>query len=146
MSPLLTSPTAWAASIMAVVAAIATGCSTVSSRIAENQAYFNSLPASDRNLIQKGRIKAGLDEKAVYIALGKPSRITRKFEGKTPFKIWVYTRTRPAQIPNWSYTHLQDKDGNVRTIRTCAPLTVWDEETSLKVTFKDGKVVAVEEF
>jgi len=121
-------------------------CSTVSSRIKDNQTYFNSLSPSDQTLVRKGQIKVGLDQKAVLIALGNPARITHKIEGKKKFEIWTYTRNRAEQVPNWSYTYVRDRHDRLCAVRSYDPVTVWTTETALKVTFKNGKVFSAEEF
>lgn len=72
------------------------GCSTPESRIKENQAFYDSLPASQQDAILKSQVVPGMSKDAVYLSLGKPDRIVRVREGNTDKEYWVYTKLEPT--------------------------------------------------
>jgi hypothetical protein len=48
---------------------------TVESRKQERLAAYNALPDDQKQMVDKGQIKIGMNEEAVYIAWGPPSQI-----------------------------------------------------------------------
>jgi len=123
-----------------------TGCSTVESRIKENQIAYQQLKPDDKALVHKGKVRVGFSEEAVYLALGRASRITSKVEGNDQYKNWVYTRLVADTVPNWSYRRSVDRNGNVYYDQVFDPITTHYQVPALKVTFKGGKVYAIEEY
>jgi hypothetical protein len=94
-----TSTIAWCVGTLAVVAA---GCqsSGIGQRKAEREAAYQSLNAGSRKLVDKGKIRDGMDTNAVYMAWGLPTdaftldvpgqqRLIWNYEEK-----WTYGRSR----------------------------------------------------
>ncbi len=123
------------------------GCNTVDNRIEKNQAFFDSLPNDNKELIRDGRIAPGFSPREVEIALGRPDDVlVEEFEGGERM-LWVYTRSVPVTVVDPFFFH-----GNVtfsrfgryrvigRPIRTI-PTTV--EEFELSVSFTDGQATSI---
>lgn len=91
------------AAVLAASALFVAGCSTVSSRIKENPAAFQSLSPSDQALIQQGRIRGGMSQEAVYLAWGRPDQKASGMMHNTATETWVYliTRTLPPYYYGW---------------------------------------------
>ncbi len=58
-------------------------------RIAEHAAVFATLPSEDQERIREGLVDLGYRHEAVYMALGRPSRILRA-AGPDDAQTWVY--------------------------------------------------------
>ncbi|MGF1448187.1 MAG: hypothetical protein ACFB20_02085 [Opitutales bacterium] len=130
----------------ALVLALA-GCNTVDRRIEKNQAFFDSLPIDNRQLIRDGRIAPGFSPREVEIALGKPDDVlVEEFEGGERM-LWVYTRSVPVTIVDpfaFRSSVTFSRFGRYRVIgrpfRTI-PTTV--EEFQLSVSFTDGQATSI---
>lgn len=138
-------PAALAAALLALAAA---GCSTIESRIEQNQDYFDSLPAADQAQIRGGKIDLGFTPDSVRIALGEPQRkfVRRTASGDT--ETWLYfdvTQTldrQHADIDGLSYTG----PGGGRITGGTAWITIRQDRESLvaRVEFRNGRVSAIE--
>lgn len=78
---------------MVCVFACFAACSTPQKRAEENPEAFGRLTKSEQQLVLSGRVKEGLDSDAVYIALGRPSRVLEGSEGGQFYERWIYSRT-----------------------------------------------------
>lgn len=126
-----------------VCAALWAGCatSTVEKRRTERSASYAALSPENRQMVDQGKIKVGMNEDAVYIALGKPSDklVNETSEGRED--IWVYVETtlkseyyysdrpighRHNDTPHYGHTLEQDY--------------VPRDYVRLEVTFKNGNV------
>ncbi|MEO0454161.1 MAG: hypothetical protein AAFY98_08500 [Verrucomicrobiota bacterium] len=67
------------------------GCSTPQKRAEERPEAFANLSKSDQSLVLSGQIKEGLNTDAVYVALGRPSRVLRGREKGVSYERWVYS-------------------------------------------------------
>jgi hypothetical protein len=70
--------------------------STPQTRIQQNPARFEALPASERALVESGEISRGMSREAVELSWGRPSG---RFEGSRDGKIterWDYLGSRPV--------------------------------------------------
>ena len=78
-----------------------TSCTTMrEQRIAENAAYFSSLPPKDQEIIKKGGVRIGMSKESVKLSLGNPNQtgeIVSK-SGKTE-EFWTYLSYQPVQTP-----------------------------------------------
>lgn len=81
------------------------GCSSVGSRIKENERLFGTLAPEAQAQIQNGRIDRGFTEDMVHMAMGKPdAKETVQRDGKTVL-VWKYVR-RDLNAPRDSATGL----------------------------------------
>lgn len=129
---------------------LAAGCSTPETRIRQNPEIFNRLSVEEQELIIQGKVAIGFDEDMVRLALGEPDRI------------WTRTDMEGA-TQAWSYTTYETSDGHPLYRgwyhRYYGPYYGWApghypyymsyparrEREVLKVVFKDGRVISIEE-
>ena len=138
-------PAALAAALLALAAA---GCSTIESRIEDNRAYFDTLPAADQAQIRIGKIDLGFTPESVRMALGEPRSKTVRRTAAGDSEIWIYTdisqsyERQRADIDGLSFTG----PGGGRITGGSAWITVrQDRETpSALVEFRNGRAVAIE--
>lgn len=66
------------------------GCSTINSRIRENQALFDGLPADTQDKIRQGVVEVGYTPQMVFMAMGEPHerRSTRAADRES--SVWIY--------------------------------------------------------
>jgi hypothetical protein len=114
-------------------------CGSIGARKRERAEAYASLPASERQLIENGEIERGMGTNAVYIAWGKPSRVTEQpgSSGAGTNLIWVYYGTRPVTVPGWVY--LPDEYGNW-TLQY-QPTHYSTSYPKAEVIFRNGQVV-----
>jgi hypothetical protein len=81
-----------AVNLLMLCALLLTGCatSTVESRRKEKLAAYDALPPETKALVDKGQIKVGMNEDAVYIAWGPPAQTTRGENKEGETVIWLY--------------------------------------------------------
>ncbi len=72
---------------------------TPATRIQENPALYEALPAKDKALVMQGQIREGMSPQAVYLAWGQPD--SQPFVGQDKGKRltrWVYSTLEPVFI------------------------------------------------
>jgi outer membrane protein assembly factor BamE (lipoprotein component of BamABCDE complex) len=130
-------------SALSVLVALAlAGCSTPSSRIANNRAAFDLMSPDAQRLIQAGRIDIGFTPEMVTLALGEPAhRFLRKTTtGDT--EVWVYHDNKPQisiGIGGVSAGSHSAVGGGVG-ISTGG----YDPDERVRVEFSGGKVVTID--
>lgn len=77
--------------------------SDIPSRIQQEQATYNSLSSSQKQLVQQGKISKGMPAKAVYIAWGKPTATANGSHSAGPFMRWDYIRYYADYTPDFYY-------------------------------------------
>ncbi|MBI5769477.1 MAG: hypothetical protein HZA93_17005 [Verrucomicrobia bacterium] len=76
---------------LACLALAAAGCQHPrAARIQEHAALFRSLDAFSQNLIENGLVNYGFTPELVYMALGKPSRVSSTATPEGPTETWIY--------------------------------------------------------
>lgn len=75
--------------------ALATGCSTVDSRIAKNREEFSSWPPAVQEKIVAGKIDLGFTPEQVLMALGEPDRRFTRTTADGTTAIWSYRDRGP---------------------------------------------------
>lgn len=83
--------------VIAVLALLWAGCSTVDSRIAKNRAEFSSWPAAVQDKVVAGKIDLGFTPEQVLMALGEPDRRFTRTSTDGTTAVWSY-RDRGPQI------------------------------------------------
>jgi hypothetical protein len=133
------------AAVLAAAVALA-GCSTPASRIRNNPAAFSRLTPPQQDLIRKGQIAVGFDEEMVELALGEPDHISTRTTAEGVSETWRYTTyDLPDGMPlyrGWYHRYYYWGD----------PLFPYyldfpyrRERDHLRVTFQQGRVVAIDE-
>lgn len=126
----------WPASAMVlgfVTCLLLAGCatpSTVQSRIQERNAAYDSFSPDIKELVADGRIKAGMDQNAVYIAWGKPDQVLQSGDQRGEFTTWVYRGAFLEETRYWvgrRYPHLEHDYEPRSYVRA-------------EIVFSDGKV------
>lgn len=82
-------------SVLAACLLLATGCSTVDSRIAKNRELFNSWPAAVQDKIVVGQIDIGFTPDQVRMALGDPDRVFTRTTADGTSQVWSYRDRGP---------------------------------------------------
>jgi hypothetical protein len=116
------------------------GCAGPRYRIAANPEAFNRLSPEEQQRVHAGRVELGDSPVVVELAFGAPDRVSRRRDGRGRTEVWTYVlreyRSRPYLRPWYRYDPLW-----------------WDpwypgmdlEREVLRVEFRDGAVVAVEQ-
>jgi len=78
--------------LLGVCGWLLTGCatSTVATRKKERPNAYAALPTDQKEMVDQGQIKMGMNSDAVYLAWGPPAQV---LENETPqghFTVWVY--------------------------------------------------------
>lgn len=120
-------------------------CSTPETRSKERATAFEKLSAEDQRMLLKGKIREGLNEDGVYIALGHPTRVARgQREGQREVS-WFYGRLETRVIPSYRPTLIRLRDGT-RIIRDeYAPVYDSYFVETFEVIFRNGKVIGWKE-
>lgn len=121
------------------------GCSTPQTRAKERASSFERLKPEDQRMLLQGKIREGLDEDAVYVALGRPTRVTRgQREGQREYS-WIYSRTVTRTIPAYRPRAVRLSNGRTVVYEDYAPLYETDLVDAFEVMFRAGKVVGWKE-
>ena len=97
-----------------LLAAALLGCatSTVESRRQERMAAYNALTAEERELVDRGQIKVGMNQDAVYVAWGRPSQVLQGESGAGGVTTtWLYHGTWMEETRYWSYREVPYQGG-----------------------------------
>jgi hypothetical protein len=128
------------------------GCQTVDTRIKEKPAVFASVDKETQEKIKQGIIGIGYTEDMVYLALGTPDQIRESVTADSRTLIWIYN----------SYTNYYDSSFMMSYYRApyyypypYRPYAYYypafangyysEKEERIRVTFKDGKVAAIDQ-
>ena len=84
----------WLSGVALLLAACA--AATPGSRVAQAPRLFEVLPAPQKQAVLEGRVLEGMTPDAVYLAWGRPDRVTRGSQNGTPFEIWRFTELQPV--------------------------------------------------
>jgi hypothetical protein len=130
----------------ALAAIIIAGCSTPESRIRQNPAAFSRLTPEQQDLIKKGQIAVGFDQEMVQLALGEPDHIRTRTDASGVSEIWSYTTYEGADglllYRGWYHRYYYMGDPFYPYYLSYPSRR---EREHFRVTFKDGKVVSIEQ-
>jgi hypothetical protein len=118
------------------------GCATkptVESRRQERPAAYAALTTEQQQLVDKGEIKVGMNEDAVYIAWGKPAQVLQSEDKSGHVTTWVYQGTTTDEYVGWRYMELAGPRGPIFTRRLDSDFNVRDY-VSAELVFRDGKL------
>jgi outer membrane protein assembly factor BamE (lipoprotein component of BamABCDE complex) len=138
--------------LLSCLAALMSGCSTVSSRIEEKSAVFNSLDPQTQNRLKQSLVNVGDTPDMVYIALGRPDRTRERNSAKGNDQTWIYsTYSQEYEGSHFvGYRRQAYFDPRVNAWRIYyQPLRadVYRDriEEYMRVVFHDGKVTTIEQ-
>jgi hypothetical protein len=140
------SPRTSFAMVVTLAALCLAGCSTPESRIRQNPEVFARLTPAQQDLIRKGQIGIGFDQEMVQLALGEPDQVRTRTDASGVSEIWSYTTYEGTDgmilYRGWYHRYYYRGD----------PLYPYylsypyrREREHFRVTFRDGKVVSIEE-
>lgn len=70
---------------------LAAGCaSSVERRIERNPQLFQQLSAQDQQLVREQKLREGMSREAVFLALGRPDRVSTGRKNGKDFERWTY--------------------------------------------------------
>lgn len=132
--------------------ALLTGCQSVESRIKEKPDVYAKLDAATQAKVKQGIIELGYTEDVVYLALGAPDH-KRESVSPTGTKItWIYNTyyDRYEGSMMAGYHRSIYFDPYLRAYRVYyrpvyADTYSQEKEERIRVVFKDGKVVVLEQ-
>jgi len=75
------------------------GCSTTESRISDHPEIFQTLSASDQELVKVGKIREGMSQNAVWLAWGAPDQKASGVARGKPVETWIYNEYTYANAP-----------------------------------------------
>jgi hypothetical protein len=119
---------------------------TVEHRIQRHAALFATFPPEVQDKIRRGEVEIGFTEDMVRIALGTPNRIVihKTPEGETT--VWVYVEPVPeTYVEPWPvYWPCPRGPGRWYPDLFWSYRTAWREVVVARISFRDGRVIAVE--
>lgn len=131
-------------------ALLLTGCSTINSRINEKGSMFYSLDPATQAKIQHGDIGIGFTSDMVYVALGQPDARRHRTNADGASEIWSYG-TFYDRYDGGAYLGYRRWGGwrggfyRMYWEPVYAPFTRPGLQEDIRVTFRDGKVVQIEQ-
>jgi hypothetical protein len=120
------------------------GCSTPDRRIENNPEVFDRCTPQQQDLIKHGKIAIGFDQEMVKLALGDPDHISTRTDTSGQSEVWHYVtyETDDGELLYMGYYH-RYRGPIFYPYYLDYPTRV--EHDHFKVSFKDGKVVSIEE-
>lgn len=76
--------------LVGLVLVLLAGCSTINSRIRENQGEFDVLPADTQKKIRDGIVEVGYTSRMVYMAMGEPHERRSTRAASRDRSVWIY--------------------------------------------------------
>jgi hypothetical protein len=135
-----------------VLTVVLAGCSTIDSRIQEKSDVFAKLDPVTQSKLKQGIIDLGFTPDMVYIALGKPDEVRERTARGSHETVWRYNTyyERYEGTIHAGYRRFVYWDPYLRAYRVYyepvyAPVYSEQKDTYIRVTFKDGKVAAIEQ-
>ena len=125
---------------LGLVAGLLLACSTVDSRIRDNQTVFDSYPPETQAKIRAGEIAVGFTPEMVLMAWGEPSRREQVTGEEFVADVWTWSRSAPGVgfgIGSGGYY-----GGNVGIGTGILVGEGSRYEDRAQVEFRDGEVVA----
>jgi hypothetical protein len=84
--------------LLAGVALMLSACaaSTPAGRVAQAPGLFESLTETQKQAVREGRVIEGMTPDGVYLAWGRPDRVTRGSQNGQPYEVWRFTELQPV--------------------------------------------------
>ena len=137
-------------SVIILCAAGLTGCSTFKSRAQGKAAVYDALPAQTQQRLEKGKINIGDTPDMVFIALDNPDAKRDITTTNGAATVWIYrTYWEDYSDAGWIGWHrfYEPRGGAYSIYHERVPLALSRERVAdvIRITFKDGKVIAVDQ-
>ncbi len=128
------------------MALLLVGCSTPATRIRQNPATFAKLSPTERPLVERGLLKAGMSEDAVFLAWGKPDAVRRLVRPKVVHETWIYVGTDFVPVPGYRYDWLGSRRGYARGYGYAVPVYDYMPVRTFdrSATFEGGRLIGWE--
>lgn len=127
--------------LLSSVALLLASCSTIDDRARERAAALDAMPAPMREAALQGSLREGMNADAVYVALGRPSRVVSGIEKGVRRERWVYSQMESREIPAWRDVPYRLSNGAVGFLPAYEPITITSTRDRFEVKFENGKVV-----
>ncbi|MFQ3671813.1 MAG: hypothetical protein SNJ84_10190 [Verrucomicrobiia bacterium] len=127
------------------LALLNSACSTPETRAREKELAFAKLPPAQQQLVLQGKIEEGMTPDAVYIAMGRPSRVTEARLEKRSLTRWIYGRANTQYLPNYRFRSVVLPNGQVYLAPIYQPDTITTWVDTFAVIFEKGKVIGWEQ-
>jgi len=128
------------------------GCQTVDSRIKEKPDVFAKLDPATKDKVKQGIIELGYTEDVVYLALGAPDQKRESVSAGGKSVAWIYNTYYNRYDGGYygGYHRSVYFDPYLRAYRmyyrpVFADTYVTEKEERIRVIFKDGKAVVIEQ-
>ncbi len=119
------------------------GCaSTPQDRIASHREVYRSFPSDVQRKVSAGIVDVGFTPEMVRMALGAPNReFSRQTELGTT-EVWVYHESHPRVSFGIGFGSYGRRSAS--SVGVATSTGGYDRDESMRVSFRDGKVTAVE--
>jgi outer membrane protein assembly factor BamE (lipoprotein component of BamABCDE complex) len=125
---------------------LAAGCSTPETRIKKSPEAFGRLTPAQQDMIRKGEVGLGFDQEMVQLALGEPDRIRTRTDAEGTSEVWAYTTWETYDgMPLYTGWYHRRWGWGDPFYPYYMSYPARAEHEHLRVTFKAGKVTAVEQ-
>ncbi len=119
----------------------AAGCATPGTRIARNQAEFDSWPAEVRAQVRAGQAGLGFTMEQVQMALGAPDRKFTRTTGAGTSEVWAYRSFTPNVTVGLGAGFGM---GGASAAGGGVDFANYRDDESVRVVFESGRVSAIE--
>jgi hypothetical protein len=127
---------------------LAAGCSTpstVESRRQEKLPAYTALPEDQKARVDKGEVVVGMDEDAVYIALGKPAQVLKSADANGAIVTWLYEGLTTEDYIGWRYATVLGRKGAYTGTPYLTRDTEYSSYISAELVFRGGKLESFRE-
>jgi len=131
--------------LAAVAALLAlTGCATPAARIQKHPELFSALPPADRPLVEKGIVREGMSQDAVFLAWGEPDAVRRFTRPPRRMETWIYIGTDFVPVPGYRYDWYRNRYGYGYRVPVYDTEYVPIRHFERSATFENGRVIGWE--
>lgn len=138
--------------VLLIAGALLAGCSTVTTRIDENAAWFATLPAPVQHNLRAGIVELGYTPRMAFIAFGEPSERRSITSPDGEVEVWLYNHSYPVyegpQLIGWVDHVVYYDGGHVRRIFSPPPLFEprrLETRTHLRLEFVKGRLQLIDQ-
>ena len=117
------------------------GCSSVDSRVKDNDSAFRAWPVSIQEKVRAGEVEMGFTREMVEVALGKADRRASRTTDRGEAEVWVYNKSGPRFSVGLGLGSSRGSTG------IGGGVTLGDDfrdEENMRVIFEGGIVTAIE--